>query len=153
MCVCERERERERGGERVTSFFHQTDILRIDNLWQFTNLRRLQLDNNIIEEIPAKALTMLTQLEWLDLSFNNIEEISGLDTLVHLRDLSLAHNRIKTVGGLDALKKLQVLSLANNLIEETTEWNNVRGSSLQYSMLHTTYAVGWGPCSMFRLKC
>ena len=89
------------------------------------SLRRLQLDNNIIEEIPAKALATLTQLEWLDLSFNNIERISGLDTLVHLRDLSLAHNRIKTVGNLDSLKKLQVLSLANNLIEETTEWNNV----------------------------
>jgi Leucine-rich repeat (LRR) protein len=112
---------------RVYLLFHQTDILRLENLWQFSNLRRLQLDNNIIEEIPAEALASLTQLEWLDLSFNNIEEISGLDNLVQLRDLSLAHNRIKTVGNLDALKTLQVLSLANNLIEENTEWDNVSG--------------------------
>ena len=120
MSVC-----RERKEERCHLLLSLTDILRIENLWQFTNLRRLQLDNNIIEEIPEKALAALTQLEWLDLSFNNIECISGLDTLVNLRDLSLAHNRIKAVGNLDALKELQVLSLANNLIEETTEWNNV----------------------------
>ena len=103
-----------------------SDILRIENLWQFKNLRKLQLDNNIIEEIPENALESLTQLEWLDMSFNNIENITGLSKLVHLRDLSLAHNRIKTVCNLDALPKLQVLSLANNLIEETNEWTNVR---------------------------
>lgn len=104
---------------------HFADILRIENLWQFKNLRKLQLDNNIIEEIPENALSSLTRLEWLDLSFNNIERISGLDKLVCLRDLSLAHNRIKTVSNLDSLSQLQVLSLANNLIEETSEWTNV----------------------------
>ena len=83
------------------------------------------MDNNIIEEIPTDALESLTQLEWLDLSFNNIETISGLDGLVNLRDLSLAHNRIQKVKNLDALKHLQVLSLANNLIEENSEWENV----------------------------
>lgn len=64
------------------------DILRIENLWQFTNLRKLQLDNNIIEDMYG--LDKLTQLEWLDLSFNNIEIISGLEKLVNLKDRSLA---------------------------------------------------------------
>ncbi len=40
-----------------------TDILRIDNLWSFTNLRKLQLDNNMIEKI--ENLHMLVHLEWL----------------------------------------------------------------------------------------
>lgn len=39
------------------------DILRIDNLWQFESLRKLQLDNNIIERI--EGLESLTQLVWL----------------------------------------------------------------------------------------
>lgn len=39
------------------------DILHIENLWQFTNLRKLQLDNNIIEEV--KGLGTLVHLEWL----------------------------------------------------------------------------------------
>ncbi|XP_070938538.1 dynein regulatory complex subunit 3 isoform X5 [Macaca nemestrina] len=92
-----------------------SDILRIDNLWQFENLRKLQLDNNIIEKI--EGLENLTHLVWLDLSFNNIETIEGLDTLVNLEDLSLFNNRISKIDSLDALVKLQVLSLGNNQID------------------------------------
>lgn len=39
------------------------DILRIENLWQFSNLVKLQLDNNIIEKI--EGLDTLVHLEWL----------------------------------------------------------------------------------------
>lgn len=39
------------------------DILQIDNLWQFENLTKLQLDNNIIEKI--EALESLVHLVWL----------------------------------------------------------------------------------------
>lgn len=113
-------------------FFSFSDILRIENLWQFTNLRKLQLDNNIIEEVVG--LENLVHLEWLDLSFNNIEVIGGLDTLVNLKDLSLASNRIQTIGNLDALAgSLQVLSLANNLIEDL---KNVRMSN--YTIVTTS---------------
>lgn len=51
-----------------------------------------------------------------DLSFNNIEAIEGLDTLVNLEDLSLSHNRISKIDSLDPLVNLQVLSLGNNQI-------------------------------------
>lgn len=40
-----------------------TDILRIENLWQFLGLRKLQLDNNIIEKIDG--IETLIHLEWL----------------------------------------------------------------------------------------
>lgn len=39
------------------------DILRIENLFQFSGLRKLQLDNNIIEKIDG--LETLVHLEWL----------------------------------------------------------------------------------------
>lgn len=50
------------------------------------------------------------------MSFNNIEAIEGLDTLVNLEDLSLSNNRISKMDSLDNLVKLQVLSLGNNQI-------------------------------------
>ena len=52
---------------------------------------KLQLDNNIIEKI--ENISHLTNLEWLDLSFNNISRIEGLDSLLKLTDLSLFNNR------------------------------------------------------------
>ena len=45
-----------------------SDILKIDNLWCFTNLVKLQLDNNIIEKI--EGLEMLTKLIWLGKRFH-----------------------------------------------------------------------------------
>ena len=114
-----------------------TDILRIENLWQFTSLVKLQLDNNIIEKI--EGLDTLKNLIWLgklwfshlnlsnemydkklfkllDLSFNNIEKIEGLDNLTKLTDLSLYNNRITKLENMDVLEKLEVFSIGNNLL-------------------------------------
>lgn len=53
-----------------------------------------------------------------DLSFNNIDEIEGLDRLVKLEDLTLYNNRIRKIQNMDALSELHVLSLGNNELEE-----------------------------------
>ena len=65
---------------------------------------------------PPIHHSVLMALFFPDLSFNNIEAIEGLDTLVNLEDLSLFNNRISKIDSLDALVKLQVLSLGNNHI-------------------------------------
>jgi len=43
-----------------------TDILQIDNLWCFTSLVRLQLDNNLIQKI--ENLDDLVNLTWLGIT-------------------------------------------------------------------------------------
>jgi len=43
--------------------FDAADILKIDNLWCFTSLVKLQFDNNIIEKI--EGLDILVNLIWL----------------------------------------------------------------------------------------
>ena len=40
-----------------------SDILKIDNMWNFVSLTKLQMDNNIIEKI--EGLEKLVNLEWL----------------------------------------------------------------------------------------
>ena len=57
-----------------------SEILRIDHLWEFTSLTKLQLDNNIIERI--ENIFCMPNLKWLDLSFNRIEKIENLDQLI-----------------------------------------------------------------------
>lgn len=90
------------------------NILKIDNLIGFDNLRVLCLDNNVIEDI--ENLDKLTNLEWLDLSFNNITEIKGLDKLTKLKDLSLFNNRIEKIENLDNCPCLECISIGNNEI-------------------------------------
>lgn len=92
------------------------NILKIENLWQFKSLKKLQLSNNVIEKI--EGLEELTNLRWLDLSFNRIEVISGLERLTKITDLSLFSNKIKIIQNLDTLRKLQILSIGNNLLED-----------------------------------
>ncbi|CAF0776446.1 unnamed protein product [Adineta steineri] len=91
-------------------------ILRMENLWLFSNLTKLQMDNNIIERI--EGLDTLQKLTWLDLSFNNITNIEGLDTLTELTDLSLYNNRITNLENMDTLKKLNVFSIGNNQVDD-----------------------------------
>lgn len=91
------------------------NIIKIQNLDGMHKLKKLCLDNNIIDRI--EGMDELTSLEWLDLSFNSIKVIEGLDYLTNLTDLSLFHNQISEVsGGLDACHKLNILSLGDNKI-------------------------------------
>eukprot|EP01084_Bolivina_argentea_P320519 556137_1 len=95
------------------------DIYKIDYLGGFENLRKLRLDNNLIETI--ENLDSLINLEWLDLSFNNISKIEGLDKLTKLKDLCLLNNFIETIENLEHNISLQILSLGNNCIKTTED--------------------------------
>merc|ERR1711971_448620 len=66
----------------------------------------------------GENLNHLVNLEWLDLSFNNISKIEGLDELHRLTDLCLVNNFITNIENLDNNKHLQVLSLGNNCITD-----------------------------------
>ena len=50
-------------------------------------------------------------LTWLDLSFNAISKIEGLDKLTNLTDLSLFCNHIEKIENLQTLTNLSVLSI------------------------------------------
>lgn len=66
-------------------------------------------------------------LTWLDLSFNNISEITGLSGLTKLTDLSLYHNRITRIdSSLESCVNLHVLSLGRNQISDLAEIHHLR---------------------------
>lgn len=60
------------------------------------------------------GLGSCVRLRVLDLSFNNIRTIEGLETLGDLRELKLYANMITHVSGLDCVLKLQTLLLHDN---------------------------------------
>ena len=66
------------------------------------------------------GIEQLTRLEALDLSHNEITDISPLAGPPRLRFLDLESNRIEDVSPLSSLKRLQVLLLADNAVEDVS---------------------------------
>lgn len=81
---------------------------------QFTNLERLYLSMNSLEEMMD--LSIFEDLEKIHLSDNHIETIHGIANLSNLEELYLSDNYISEIQGLTGLPSLQTLSLKNNQI-------------------------------------
>jgi len=100
-----------------------TNITDIKGLSKITNLEGLDLYYNQITEI--KGLENLTNLQKLDLGENKITDIKGLDTLINLKELSFFINRISEIRGLENPTNLQYLQLGRNKIKEIKGLENL----------------------------
>ena len=78
------------------------------------NLKILDLSANQISDVSP--LAALKNLSWLKLSYNWISDISALADLENLTDLYLDHNRISDISSLAALKNLSTLYLHHTFI-------------------------------------
>jgi len=76
----------------------------------------LNLSYNQIGEI--RGLEELKNLQKLYLAFNQITEIKGLEKLIQLQELDLHYNPIAEIKGLEELTQLQKLNLTFNRIAE-----------------------------------
>ena len=80
----------------------------------------------------------------VDLTFNNIKVIQGLDKCTRLTDLALSHNLISKVEGLDSLKNLQVVTFGHNCIEDIQE--------VRYTALITGHHADYKPLSPVTMR-
>jgi len=92
----------ERGIEQLLA--NHMNIRKIDNLAQFTSIRKLQLIDNFIVRI--EGLEGCCLLEELSLENNKIERIEGISHLKYLKKLDIGRNRIKKIEGLKKLDHL-----------------------------------------------
>ncbi len=83
-----------------------------------SNLTKLNLSTNQITDItPLSRLTNLTELYLYN---NQISDLTGLSALINLTYLELEFNQITDITGLSALTNLTALSLSNNQITDIT---------------------------------
>lgn len=74
----------------------------------------------------------------LDLSFNSIEKIEGLESLRKLELLNLSNNRISVIENMDTLEKLSHFCFANNLLGQLDNVTNFSCISLTYICVAST---------------
>jgi hypothetical protein len=102
----------------------------ISQLKYLTNLEFLDVSGNEINVIDG--LEQFMQLKSLKFGDNvksignKISEIRGLDNLINLEILDLSHNEVREINGLQNLKKLKFLSLADNQIKEIKKLDNLQ---------------------------
>ena len=116
------------------------EITDLRGLSAFSNLKKLNLSNNMVTDISelsklkelkilhlvgnqisdVSALSSLTNLEFLDLEGNKISDISALKRLTRLTVLDLRNNHISDISSLSAMKDMRCLYLGNNEITDIT---------------------------------
>ena len=100
------------------------NLRNISDLAMFTNLTSLSLNRNYyITDISA--ISNLTGLTELNLSYIHINNTSALSNLTDLIELDLSYNNITDIGGLSNLTNLTKLSLEYNRISDLSALSNL----------------------------
>ena len=91
------------------------DIVRLDGIEQFSNLRVVYLSNNNIQNI--QPLTKLSKLFSLDVSNNKLQSLNGLESLSVLNKLNVSSNKLTDADVLQEVKSLKKLYISNNQLQ------------------------------------
>ena len=78
------------------------------------SVRQLNIRGNCLSDLAA--WNTLYNLQYMDVSENNLHSVKGLHSLVHLRSLRADHNEIRNLNGLEDLDGLISLSLRDNML-------------------------------------
>lgn len=110
-------------------------IVEVVSLWYLPSLQELLLHKN---QLTSTKLPDFPALKTLNLWYNKLKKVSGLEKFGTLTRLELQHNEIAKIIGIEnlqkleslkveynKLKKLPVLETLKNLREVTVEWNEL----------------------------
>lgn len=98
------------------------NVANLEGLQYAQNLKFLNLWWNNIEDISI--VSSLTNLEWINLANNNISDITALSSLKKLVSLDLWSNNIENISSISNLINLQWLSLGYNKISDISPISN-----------------------------
>lgn len=68
----------------------------------------------------VSSLALLTDLEYLDLNYNQLTHVNTLAVLTNLTYLSLIGNQLRAVNGLESLTNLTYLDLCDNQLRDVS---------------------------------
>ncbi|KAL8438942.1 hypothetical protein Efla_005077 [Eimeria flavescens] len=74
----------------------------------------------------GSSLSSLSRLRWLDLSFNHLQTLDGLECLSNLTDLSVSHNQLTSFRGLEGCNSLSIVAATHNRISGFSAFGPLR---------------------------
>ncbi|ODV64348.1 leucine-rich repeat domain-containing protein [Ascoidea rubescens DSM 1968] len=83
----------------------------VENIERLDNLSKINLAHNISGFKLVENKTCLRKLTTMNLSYNRISEISGLNCIKNLKSLDLPNNRIKTLVSIEQLNNCSFVNL------------------------------------------
>jgi hypothetical protein len=108
-----------------------------ESIGNLTNLKGLDLGWNKLTSL--KGIEKLTNLERLDLGRNGLTSLKGIEKLTNLERLDLGDNKLTSIEGIGNLTNLEWLSLPSNnltsLPESIGNLTNLKGLDLMYNEL------------------
>ncbi|EAG6101433.1 MucBP domain-containing protein [Listeria monocytogenes] len=124
--------EVELGGDYITDF---TPLLEQENLKSFSYNSYAWLDPSYhqINNEEFTKFANLKSIENLDVTWNNITDLSALTANDHITNLNLSFNKFTNVAPIATMKKLKVLYLNNNNLTSIDSLNTLRGLSIAYA--------------------
>lgn len=98
-------------------YLHFRGYSKIENIGAFFNCRALWLENNLLSEI-GDGLAQLEKLNSLFLQHNSIRSFGITTPLLSLRSINLGFNHLTTLQGIEMLPSVEKLIVAHNSIED-----------------------------------
>ena len=111
-------------GENIRNPEGLSKLLHLKSLSLYDNSLDAMYDSSERELFDLQAFANLSKLEWLDLNYVNIEDISPLSQLRNLRQISLIKTNVRDISplmSLDNLDKLYLFGNNSKLIKEQAE--------------------------------
>ena len=96
----------------------------IHNISTYKTLEELDLSYNVIEEIDG--VQELKILNTLNLSNNKIMDIQFLKDVISIKDIDLSYNKIRETDALSSLKFVEELNISNNEIASVLNFSMLR---------------------------
>lgn len=91
-----------------------SNISSLNGIEQFTNIKYLYCNNNLLTQLP---ISNLTQLRLLNCEHNQLTNLSSIQNLTQITDLDFSFNQVTSVA-LQNLSNLSFLIAENNLLTE-----------------------------------